>query len=123
MKGLNLKDVTTVELVDRFASICVEQDRALFENRIAEFNRLYDRMAEIRDELRARHGDQRNALLALFDHQNLQVRLQAAKATLAVAPAAARRMIELIQEWGRQPYAGDAGMCLVNLDRGIFVPK
>jgi hypothetical protein len=123
MKGLNLKDVITVELVDRFASICVEQDQALFENRIAEFNRLYDRMAEIPDELRARHGDQRNALLALFDHQNLRVRPQAAKATLAVAPAAARRMIELIQEWGRQPYAGDAGMCLVNLDRGIFVPK
>jgi hypothetical protein len=123
MKGLNPGDMTTVELVDRFAIICVKQDQALFENEIAEFNRLYDQMAEIRDELKARHGDQRSALLALFDHQNLQVRLQAAKATLAVAPVAARRMIELIQEWGRQPYAGDAGMCLVNLDRGIFVPK
>lgn len=51
MKGLNLKDMTTVELVDRFASICVQQDQVLFENRIAEFNRLYDQMAEIRDEL------------------------------------------------------------------------
>jgi hypothetical protein len=123
MKGLNLGGMTTVELVDRFAEICAKQDQALFESEIAEFNRLYDQMAAIRDELKARHGDQRSALLALFDHQNLQVRLQAAKATLAVAPAAARRMIELIQEWGRQPYAGDAGMCLVNLDRGIFVPK
>jgi hypothetical protein len=123
MKGLDLGGMTTVELVDRFAVICVKQDQALFENEIAEFNRLYDQMAAIRDELKARRGDQRSALLALFDHQNLQVRLQAAKATLAVAPRAARRMIELIQQWGRQPQAGDAGMCLVNLDRGIFVPK
>src|SRR4029077_18860692 len=123
MKGLDLGGMTTVELVDRFAVICVKQDQALFENEIAEFNRLYDQMAAIRDALKARHGDQRSALLALFDHQNLQVRLQAAKVTLAVAPHAARRMIELIKQWGRQPQAGDAGMCLVNLDRGIFVPK
>jgi len=32
-------------------------------------------------------------------------------------------MLERIQEWQRQPQAGDAGMCLWNLDRGVFVPK
>jgi hypothetical protein len=119
----NLHDLSVADLVDRFAAICVEQDKALFEGEIAKFNRLYDQMADVEKELKSRPGDQRSALLALFDHPNLQVRLQAAKCALAVAPAAARRMIELIQEWGRQPYAGDAGMCLVNLDRGIFVPK
>lgn len=47
----------------------------------------------------------------------------AAKATLAVAPEAARQMLRAIEGWRRQPYAGDAGMCLVMLDRGTFVPK
>lgn len=59
----------------------------------------------------------------LFDHPDMQVRLQAAKATLAVAPADARSVLQRIKEWGRQPQAGDAGMCIINLDRGIFVPK
>ena len=123
MKNQNLRGWTVAELVNRFTAICVEQDKALFGDEVAKFNRLFGQMVAIRDELKSRPGDQRSALLALFEHPNLQVRLQAAKATLAVAPAAARRMIELIQEWGRQPYAGDAGMCLVNLDRGIFVPN
>ena len=123
MKGSNLRDLKIEDLVDRFAAICVEQDKALFEDEIAKFNRLYDQKAAVQEELKKRPGDRRDALLPLFEHPNLQVRVQAAKATLAVAPEAARQMLRLIESWGRQPYAGDAGMCLVNLDRGIFVPR
>jgi hypothetical protein len=46
----------------------------------------------------------------------------AAKLTLAVAPAAARQMLESIQNSDEQPQAMDAGMCLWNLDRGVFKP-
>jgi hypothetical protein len=123
MKKFNLPDLTVAELVDKFSSICVEQDKAEFEDEIAKFNRLYDQKVAILEELKKRPGDQRGALMGLYEHPNLQVRLQAAKATLAIAPEAARQMLRLIESWGRQPYAGDAGMCLVNLDRGIFVPK
>jgi hypothetical protein len=123
VKTPNLSDLTIAGLVDRFTAICVEQDKALFDGEIAKFNRLYDQKAAIHDELKSRPGDRRDALLPLFEHPNLQVKVQAAKATLAVAPEAARQMLRLIESWGRQPYAGDAGMCLVNLDRGIFVPK
>jgi hypothetical protein len=115
--------LNVAELVDRFAAICVEQNKALFGGEIAKFNRLYDKMAAIRDELKIRPGDQRSALLALFDHPDIQVRLQAARATLAVAPQELRRMIEAIAASHRQPQAGDAGMSLWNLDRGVFVPK
>jgi hypothetical protein len=123
VKRSNLRDLTVPDLVSRFAAIGVEQDKALLWGEIAKFNRLYDKKAAITTELRNRAGDRRRALLLLFDHPNMQVRLNAAKATLAVAPQAARQMLERIQEWQRQPQAGDAGMCLWNLDRGVFVPK
>jgi hypothetical protein len=123
MKNLNLNELTVAELVNHFAAICVEQDRAEFQDEIATYNRLYKQKIAIRDELKSRPGDQRRALLVLFDHSNMQVRLQAAKATLAVAPEAARQMLRAIVNWGRQPYAGDAGMCLWTLDEGIFIPK
>jgi Domain of unknown function (DUF2019) len=46
----------------------------------------------------------------------------AARLTLAVAPAAARQVLEDIQNSKQYPQAGDAGMCLWSLDEGIFKP-
>jgi hypothetical protein len=123
VKRGGLTDLTVEELVERFTVIGVEQNKALLSDEIAKFNRLFDQMIAVESELKKRNGDQRRRLLLLFDHPDMQVRLNAAKATLAVAPHAARQMLERIKAWRRQPQAGDAGMCLINLDRGIFVPK
>jgi hypothetical protein len=38
VKKPSLDKLTVTELVDRFAAICVEQDKALFEDEIAKFN-------------------------------------------------------------------------------------
>lgn len=111
------------ELVERFATVCVEQDKALLWDEHAQFNRLFLQMRQIEQELKSRAGDQRKALLKLYDHPNMQTRLQAAKLTLAVAPEAGRRMLRMIADSRHQPQAGDAGMSLWNLDRGVFVPK
>jgi len=115
--------MTSDQLVDRFAAICIGQDQALLYSDIAKFNRLYDQMVVVREELKRRPGDQRRALLVLFDHENAQVRLQAARASLAVAPVEARRLIETIANSRKFPQAGDAGMALDALDRGIFKPS
>lgn len=123
MKNTNLDNLTIVQLVERFAALGIEEDKAVFDDDNAKYNRLYWQMDAVEQELKRRPGDQRRALLPLFDHPNLWVRLMAAKTTLAVAPEAARKMLRAIESWGRQPYAGDAGICLVNLDRGIFVPE
>lgn len=123
MKPLDLRHLTVAELVERFAATCVEQNKALFADDLAKFKRLFPQMVAVADELKDRPGDQRTALLALFDHRDMQVRLQAARMTLAVAPQAARQMLKLIYERRRQPQSGDAGMCLWALDEGIFVPK
>jgi hypothetical protein len=73
-------------------------------------------------ELRARGLAARRALLRLFDHPNMQVRLQAAKWSLGVAPEAARQVIEEIKKSQWFPYALDAGMTLRNLASGVFKP-
>jgi hypothetical protein len=52
----------------------------------------------------------------------MQVRLQAAKRTLTVAPQAARQVIESISESDWFPQAGEAGMTLSNLESGLFKP-
>jgi hypothetical protein len=72
--------------------------------------------------IKERVGDQRRALLRLYDHPNAQVRLKAVKATLAVVPEAALRKLKAIADSHEYPQAGEAGMSLLNLERGIFKP-
>jgi hypothetical protein len=122
------------KLVQRFAEICVKQDEALldtvcnevdspaFDKAISRFNDLFDIMKDIDDELRKRGLSSRLALTKLYTHSNLQVRLQAARLTLAIAPTDAKQVIEAIVESKRMPQAGDAGMCLWALEQGIFKP-
>ena len=105
-----LPKLNTNSLVDRFAKIAIGQDRALLYSELAEYNRLYKEMRAIEDELKGRLGDQRRALLTLYSHDNAQVRLQAAGATLAVEPSAARELIEAIASSRKHPQAGYAGM-------------
>jgi hypothetical protein len=122
MKRAKLADMTTASLVERFAQIGVAQDQALLGGEITKFNRLFDRMSDVSNELKRRQGDQRLALMVLYNYPNIQVRLKAAKHTLAVAPIEARQQIEAIAASNWMPQAGDAGMSLWNLDRGVYKP-
>ena len=98
------------------------QDEALLGGQHAKFNRLFTRMMEVSNELKNRDDDQRRQLVRLFSFPNMQVRLQAAKLTLAVAPAEARAQLQAIADSQWFPQAGDAGMSLWNLERGVFKP-
>jgi len=123
MKQSDLPSLSVPQLVDLFARIGIEEDEAEKVDDRAKRRRLPYEMDAVQAELKGRPGDQRRALLQLYDHPNMQVRLVAAKYTLAVAPAEARRMIEWIAASNWFPYAGDAGMCLYMLDSGAFVPS
>jgi uncharacterized protein YdcH (DUF465 family) len=122
MKRVELSDMTTTDLVERFAQIGVAQGKALLRGEHAKFNRLFDQMGDVSKELKRRDGDQRRALMALYNYQDMQVRLKAAKHTLAVARVEARRMLQMIADSNWMPRAGDAGMSLWNLDRGVYKP-
>jgi Domain of unknown function (DUF2019) len=123
MKTVNLEDFTTDQLVKQFAEIALKQNNALLDNDISEVNRLFWQLEAVEGELKSRSGDQRSALLRLYHHPNAQVRLKAVKATLAVAPESARRMLAAIAQSREYPQAGEAGMSLRALERGIFKPK
>lgn len=77
---------------------------------------------EVDQELRSRGLNARLALRRLYNHHNIQVRLKAAKRTLGVAPAEARKLIEDISQSGFYPQAGEVGMTLFNLGEGVFKP-
>jgi Domain of unknown function (DUF2019) len=123
MRNQKLKEMSVGELVDRFLAIAIDQDKAIFEEDNTKFNVLYDQMQSIRDELRGRPGDQRNALRALLDHPNVQVRLKASITMLAVAPDISKRVLRQIADSKRLPQAADAGLILDGLRDGSFVPS
>jgi predicted GNAT family acetyltransferase len=122
MTQQRLEILSTGALVDQFAEICIAQDRALLYENISTINKLVWQMKAVDDELRKRGREARLVLLKLYDHPNMQVRLHAAKCSLAVAPAAARHVIEAIARSGRMPQAADARGTLRNLKEGVFKP-
>lgn len=123
MSRVNLKPLSTNDLLLLFEKLCVEQYDSLDREEYAAFNRRYNRIQAIEDELKSRPGDQRRILMKLFGHPNMQVRLTAARANLAVDYPAARREIQDIADskWG--PQCGDAGMTLTYLDNGVYRPS
>jgi ABC-type uncharacterized transport system ATPase subunit len=116
MTRVNLQAMAVAELLQRFVAIAVDQDKALFNDEIAKFNKLYDQMEEIRSELKSRPGDQPSALLPLYTHPNIQVRLKAALTTMEVAPEAAREVFQKIADSRRYPQAADALAAIWRLD-------
>ncbi|MCW5691844.1 MAG: DUF2019 domain-containing protein [Pseudolabrys sp.] len=72
----------------------------------------------IKDELAGRAGDQRSALVTLFDHPNPQVRLNAAQRALAVSPVAARQALQRLWDNREFPQAAYAHQTLTALDEG-----
>jgi hypothetical protein len=116
MKQVDILKMSIDELVARFAQIGVAQDQALLGGQTKKFNRLFELMAEVSNELKTRDGDQRRALISLYQYPNMQVRLKAAIHTREIFPIEARRQIEDIAESHWMPQAGDAGMSLAIMD-------
>ena len=118
MKIKDFQNMTVSQLVNQFATFALEQYKAELYGEIARYNRLYDEIVAVKDELKGRAGDQRSALVSLFAHQNPQVRLMAALWSLAVVPAAARQVLQDISDRNEYPQAAYARQSLMALDRG-----
>lgn len=122
MRKRNLTEMSVDELVERFKQIALAQDAADLRDEITKYNRLFDLMGDVEEELKQRPGDQRRALVSLFDHPNPQVRVKAAIRALAVAPKAAREALEILDERNELPQAADARGILWGLDDGTYKP-
>ncbi|MCG6203159.1 DUF2019 domain-containing protein [Rhodopseudomonas sp. HC1] len=114
---------TTIELVDEFNSLTTAQGEASLLLQTARYTRLYRRMEAVKNELKARDGDQRRALLPLLQSRNVQVRMMAAHALLAIEPEQARRALESVRDSNVMPQVAEAGMSLRSLDEGTYLPR
>ncbi|QEL23301.1 DUF2019 domain-containing protein [Bosea sp. F3-2] len=118
----DIKALSNTEILKLFERLCVEQYDAIERNENARANRLILKSWALETELKSRPGDQRRVLMKLFGHPNMQVRLAAARANLAVDYVAARRELQAIVDEQWFPQAGDAGMTLEHLDSGFYRP-
>ena len=121
MARINLTKMSVFELVKKFTEIGLAQGEADLDGNRRKYNKLYTQMEAVENELKSRAGDGRTALIPLYDHPNVEVRLKAAKATLAVAPDKARQVLITIRD-SKLYQALEAGMTLYNLDEGVFKP-
>ena len=123
MTNIDRGTLSVAELVEEFIALGIKQHKAVWNGDTKTYSPLFERMQATKVELENRPGDQRLALKPLYEHQNIQVRLMAARSTLALAPIEARGVIESIAASNQFPCAGDAGVCLYMLDSGAFVPS
>lgn len=124
MKRVDLKKLTPDELLERYVAIgLAEEDAVLYDDSSSHYNKLFRKEQAVVDEMQSRPGDQRRLLLTLYDHESVWLRLSAVKNSLVFAPDEGRQVLASIVESRRQPYAGEAGMTLRALDKGIFVPE
>ncbi|MGC2714229.1 MAG: DUF2019 domain-containing protein [Pseudolabrys sp.] len=122
MKTSILNGMTVPQLVERFTALALGQFKAELHGETGKYNRLFRELAAIEQELKARNGDQRIALVSLFEHPNAQVRLMAAQFTLAVARASACRTLQEIWDKNEFPQATFAMGTLRALERGDRKP-
>jgi hypothetical protein len=117
-----VRTMSDEQLVRRFIDLELKQTNALLGDAIDEYNRRFSLVDAVTEELKSRSGDRRTLLLPYLQHSDIGVRLKVAKNMLAIAPEAARLVLEAIANSGEMPFAGDAGMSIWNLDRGVFKP-
>ncbi|MQT13732.1 DUF2019 domain-containing protein [Segnochrobactrum spirostomi] len=123
MKASALSVLSDDEIVDLFIQYSIEQENMSLEMRSRSVARLYHKIDALVTELRFREGDRRHVLLPLLKHANPQVRLKAAQSLLAVARDEALAALKELSDPQLYMQALDAGMTLINLDRGILIPE
>ena len=87
----------------------------------AAYNRAYDKLDKVMAELQVRSGDERHALLPLLTHPDIQVRLNAAVATLTLSAAATEAM-QGIASLGYCSQAFSAKRMLRAIEEGTWTP-
>jgi hypothetical protein len=122
MKAVSLEEMTTHQLVVRFAELAIGQFNAELFGETEKYNRLSGEIVAIEAELKSRPGDQRGALVQLLSHPNPQVRLMAAEMTLAVAPSESRQTLQALWDRKEFPQAAYAIGTLRALERGDRIP-
>jgi HEAT repeat protein len=119
MSKARLAPKSNAELVDLFREYALMQERVLLDSNTSKYNKLYDKMEAIEEELTARGLDARKLLLTLLTDKNFRVRYAAAVRSLGVDRERAIATLREIEASHKMPEAGEAGMTLYFIERGI----
>ena len=122
MRKIDLKTASMDELVGRFVALGVEQYEMELSGYGFRRNRAIRARFALEDELKSRGNDARRLLVQFYEHHNIQVQCNAASATLALFPEKARSKLDQIRRGGFEFTSLAAGMTLVNIEKGRYVP-
>jgi hypothetical protein len=123
MTGNGIHGISVDELVERFNAIALAQYDANWLLQTARYNRLFKKMTEVENELKSREGDQRRALMPLLRSSNVQVRMMAAFALLAIAPELAVKALESVRDVHEMPQSAEASSMLGAVREGTYIPS
>ncbi|MES2750191.1 MAG: DUF2019 domain-containing protein [Pseudomonadota bacterium] len=116
MTKIEVSKLSVEDLLERYVLLSIRQGAAVNLAKVSLVNRLSGQIHEISKELKRRPSDRGRALMTLFDHPNVQVRLNAARSLMSVFPQEARQQIQVIANSKSYPQAVDAGLYLSSLD-------
>jgi hypothetical protein len=120
-RKIDLASAGTADLTRRFEEITLRMSYHASRLEPKKYNKCIKEMLDIRAELTSR--GRRDALAALYTHEDAEVRYQAAMATLIVLPDRARKVLQQIVDRDGFPQAMNARGILEGLDDGSFVPS
>ncbi|WP_341988978.1 DUF2019 domain-containing protein [Azorhizobium sp. AG788] len=118
-----IKKMTNENIIEYFIALSKKRTEADSYMDIYTYNKIYKILQVIEKELKSRPGDQRSILIPLIFHPNLQVRLNASLATLAVTPDALmmlRAIAALDVAW--EPEQIEALHSVEAIDEGRYIP-
>lgn len=118
-----LDRMTIDELLARFVTISRQQYPLTLNDNFNGYNALFRKLTAIDNELRRRGIEARLALTRLFDHPNIQVRLNAAEHSLAVARQSSLAVLRQITKEDIGPFRLAAGMTVALVEDGTIVPQ
>ena len=117
MSGANYSSFSIDVLLRQYEKSCLFQYDTYIYNDYDTYNREFQTLVDIKDELQSRGPLARRALLRLFGNSNKQVRLMAAKHVYPVAREEAKKCL---QDLAAGPFPDDqvfaARMCLHRLE-------
>ncbi len=116
-----IENMSNDDIVNYFLELSYKKKETDYFMDTYTYSKIFKILEEIELELKSRPGDQRSILIPLIGHPNLQVRLNASAATLAITPDALT-MLRAIAALGWDPERS-AAISLVNaIDDGIYTP-
>jgi len=116
----NIGNFDNGQLIKAFSDAARQMGVAVLDSDSRRANPAFSRMNAANRELRSRGKAAHEQLVSLLAHENRFVRYYAAKVLLAIVPDRAREVIEENARLWFDAIAGDAGMTLLALERGLY---